>query len=244
MPDRILVIDDDQRLASMLASYLSARSFAVEHRADARSGLAALEGGEFDVVILDVMLPDLDGFEVCRRIRAKSQIPVLMLTARGDDLDRIVGLEIGADDYLAKPFNPRELLARLSAILRRTRRAPEAGAATAAPGKEVLRFGRLSIDPQRRAVELDGELKDLTGRQFDLLWLLAERAGRIQSREQLTEALLGEQGDAFDRSIDVHISRIRNAIEDDPKRPRFVQTVRGAGYVFTPPRSGETEREA
>lgn len=239
MPDRILVIDDDERLATMLASYLSARSFVVEHQADGRSGLAALEANEFDVVILDVMLPDLDGFEICRRIRAKSQVPVLMLTARGDDLDRIVGLEIGADDYLSKPFNPRELLARLSAILRRSRRAPE----PTPQAQEVLRFGRLSIDCQRREVELDGERKDLTGRQFDLLLLLAERAGRIQSREQLMEALRGEQGDAFDRSIDVHISRIRNAIEDDPKHPRFVQTVRGAGYVFTPPRMGEAERE-
>lgn len=234
MPDRILIVDDDERLAEMLAGYLSARSFAVEHKADGRSGLAALETQPFDAVILDVMLPDLDGFEICRRIRARSQVPILMLTARGDDLDRIVGLEIGADDYLSKPFNPRELLARLGAILRRTRRAPEPDAAS--PAEPVMRFGPLRIDRQLRAVYVDTEIKALTSRQFDLLVLLAERAGRIQSREQIMEALRGEQWDAFDRSIDVHISRIRNAIENDPKRPRFLQTVRGAGYVFTPPR--------
>jgi two-component system phosphate regulon response regulator OmpR len=234
MPDRILIVDDDERLAEMLASYLSARSFAVEHKTDGRSGLAALETQPFDAVILDVMLPDLDGFEICRRIRARSQVPILMLTARGDDLDRIVGLEIGADDYLSKPFNPRELLARLGAILRRTRRVPESDAAS--PAEPVMRFGRLRIDRQLRTVYVDTEIKELTSRQFDLLVLLAERAGRIQSREQIMEALRGEQWDAFDRSIDVHISRIRNAIETDPKRPRFVQTVRGAGYVFTPPR--------
>jgi two-component system phosphate regulon response regulator OmpR len=237
MPDRILVIDDDARLAAMLASYLSARGFSVEHRADGCSGAAALDEHEFDAVILDVMLPDIDGFEVCRRIRAHSQVPVLMLTARGDDLDRIVGLEIGADDYLQKPFNPRELLARLGAILRRSRRLPEA----APQPSEVLRFGRLHIDRETRAVYVDGERKDLTGRQFELLLLLAERAGRVQSREQLMEALGGEPWETFDRSIDVHISRIRSAIEDDPKRPRFVQTVRGAGYVFTPPRAQEAE---
>jgi two-component system phosphate regulon response regulator OmpR len=236
MSDRILVIDDDERLSAMLANYLSARGFMVEQRPDGRSGLAALEALEIDAVILDVMLPDLDGFEICRRIRAKSQVPVLMLTARGDDLDRIVGLEIGADDYLGKPFNPRELLARLAAILRRSRRAPEPSQQA-----ELLRFGRLSIDRERREVQLDGERKDLTGKQFDLLLLLAERAGRIQSREHLMEAMGGERWETFDRSIDVHISRIRNAIEDDPKHPRFVQTVRGAGYVFTPPREDDAE---
>jgi DNA-binding response OmpR family regulator len=234
MTDRILIIDDDERLAAMLATYLSGRGFAVEHRADGRSGLAALEGDPFDAVILDVMLPDLDGLEICRRIRTRSLVPVLMLTARGDDLDRIVGLEIGADDYLPKPFNPREVLARLGAILRRTRRPP--GGAGAGGAAEALRFEGLTIDRQAREVRVDGVRKELTGRQFDILLLLAERAGRIQSREQLMEALGSDEPDAtFDRSIDVHVSRIRNAIEDDPKRPRFVQTVRGAGYVFTPP---------
>jgi DNA-binding response OmpR family regulator len=151
-----------------------------------------------------------------------------MLTAGGDDLDRIVGLELGADDYLPKPFNPRELLARLGAILRRV----QGAAPEAAP---PLRFGRLTLDRGRREVRVDGARRELTGRQFDMLVLLAERAGRVQSREQIMEALKGEEWDSVDRSIDVHISRIRNAIEDDPRRPRFVQTVRGAGYVFIAP---------
>jgi two-component system, OmpR family, phosphate regulon response regulator OmpR len=233
MSARLLLIDDDQRLAEMVSTYLAARGYVVEHRADAASGLAALErggaAGGFDAVILDVMLPDLDGFEVCRRIRARSNVAVLMLTARGDDLDRIVGLELGADDYLPKPFNPRELLARLAAVLRRTRDAP------AGERAGPLRFGRLEIDRAARQVRVDGQRRELTSRQFDMLVLLVERAGRVQSREQIMEAIKGEEWDSVDRSIDVHISRIRTAIEDDPRRPRFVQTVRGAGYVFSPP---------
>jgi two-component system, OmpR family, phosphate regulon response regulator OmpR len=177
------------------------------------------------------MLPGIDGLEVCRRARAFSQVPILMLTARGDDMDRIVGLEIGADDYLPKPFNPRELLARLAAVLRRT----HGGEAKPA---DVLRFGALEIDRAAREVRVKGQRREMTGRQFDLLLLLAERAGRVQSRDQLMDALKGEEYDNVDRSIDVHISRIRQAIEDDPKQPRFVQTVRGAGYVLTPPVEG------
>jgi DNA-binding response OmpR family regulator len=234
MGARILIIDDDERLTEMLSQYLRARGFDVICRADARAGLAALQeasGGEgaVEAVILDVMLPDLDGFEVCRQVRARSDVPILMLTARGDATDRVVGLELGADDYLPKPFDPRELLARLGAILRRTR-ATTAPAGAAAP----LRVGRLTIDRQRREVRVDGRLCELTGRQFDLLLLLAERAGRVQSREQIMEALGREGWDSVDRSIDVHVSRIRNAIEDDPRRPRFVRTVRGAGYVLSP----------
>jgi DNA-binding response OmpR family regulator len=191
--------------------------------------MAALEGGDIDVVILDVMLPDLDGFEVCRRVRARSDVPILMLTARGDATDRVVGLEIGADDYLPKPFDPRELLARLGALLRRSARG---NAVSTAP----LRFGRLTIDKQAREVRLDGRPRELTGRQFDMLVLLADRAGRVQTREQIMEALGGDEWDSVDRSIDVHISRIRGAIEDDPKRPRFVKTIRGTGYLFSPPK--------
>ncbi len=228
MAARVLLIDDDNRLAEMLLEYLRGRGYSVEHRAEGGSGLALLAQQSFDAVILDVMLPDLEGFEVCRRIRARSQVPVLMLTARGDELDRIVGLELGADDYLPKPFNPRELLARLGAILRRTRAPAGAGADDPPP----LRFGRLELDRAAREVRVDGARRELTGRQFDMLVLLAERAGRVQSREQIMEALKGEEWDSVDRSIDVHISRIRNAIEDDPRHPRFVQTVRGAGYVF------------
>jgi DNA-binding response OmpR family regulator len=175
-------------------------------------------------VLLDVMLPDLDGFEVCRRIRARSDVPVLMLTARGQDEDRIVGLEIGADDYLPKPFNPRELLARLRAILRRRARA--------GGGAALLRFGRLEIDRDARAVRVDGVPRELTSYQFDLLVALAESAGRVLGREALMARAGRDSAEAFDRSIDVHVSRIRAAIEDDPKRPRRLLTVRGAGYVF------------
>jgi two-component system, OmpR family, phosphate regulon response regulator OmpR len=224
--ERLLIIDDDQRLADMVVQYLSARGLAVEHRADASSGLALLGRGGFDALILDVMLPDADGFEVCKKVRAGSDIPILMLTARGEAADRIVGLEIGADDYLPKPFDPRELLARLKAILRR--RAP-------APKGSPLRFGRLVIDREAREARVGETRCDLTSHQFALLVALAERAGRVQSREQLMEAVRGEELEAFDRSIDVHISRIRAAIEDDPKSPRLIRTVRGVGYVMTRP---------
>jgi two-component system phosphate regulon response regulator OmpR len=223
---RVLIIDDDVRLADMLASYLRPRGFTVECRADAGSGMAALQASPFDAVILDVMLPDLDGFEVCRRLRARSDIPILMLTARGDATDRVVGLEIGADDYLPKPFDPRELLARLGAVLRRSQR-------TNAEPTAPLRFGRLTIDRQSRLVTVEDRPCELTGRQFDLLLLLAERSGRVQTREQIMEALGREGWDSVDRSIDVHVSRIRSAIEQDPKRPRFLRTVRGTGYLFS-----------
>ena len=226
MTERILMIEDDASLASMVGEYLDAAAgMQVDAAHDAAAGLAALSRARPDAVILDVMLPDLDGFEVCRRIRATSDVPVLMLTARGDDTDRIVGLELGADDYLPKPFNPRELLARLRAILRRS-----AGARSG--GREVLRFGRLEIDPASRRITLGDTPCALTGYQFDLLHALASNAGRVMSREQLMDRLRGETLEAFDRSIDVHVSRIRAAIEDDPRHPRRIITVRGAGYVF------------
>jgi DNA-binding response OmpR family regulator len=231
--ERLLIIDDDARLAAMVCDYLSAAGFAVERRFTGLEGLEAIEAAPFDAVILDVMLPDLDGFNVCRRIRARSDVPVLMLTARGDDTDRIVGLEIGADDYLPKPFNPRELLARLRAILRRSR-----GPALANGGD--LRFGRLHIDRGSRIVRVDGEERALTSYQFDLLVALAEGAGRVLNRERLLDLVKGEELEAFDRSIDVHISRIRAAIEDDPKHPRRILTVRGSGYVFARKQDSET----
>jgi DNA-binding response OmpR family regulator len=209
----------------MVSDYLAAAGFLTDRRLTGRDGLLAVEAMAFDAVILDVMLPDIDGFEVCRRIRARSDVPVLMLTARGDDTDRIVGLEIGADDYLPKPFNPRELLARIRAILRRRRGSAPAEAT-------ALRFGRLQIDRGSRTVLIDGEEKPLTGHQFDLLAALADHAGRVLNRERLMDLVKGEELDAFDRSIDVHISRIRSAIEDDPKHPRRIITVRGSGYVF------------
>jgi two-component system phosphate regulon response regulator OmpR len=177
----------------------------------------------FDAIILDLMLPDIDGLEVCRQIRTQARTPILMLTARGDALDRIIGLEMGADDYLPKPFEPRELLARLRAVLRRSQ---------AAPAANILRFGRLEVDKDAREVRIDGAHRPLTAYQYEIMLAMAERAGRVLSREALFDILKGESIEAFDRSIDVHISRIRSAIEDNPKRPRRVLTVRGAGYVF------------
>jgi two-component system, OmpR family, phosphate regulon response regulator OmpR len=225
MVERVLIVDDDTRLSAMLSEYLAAAGFQVESRPTGRDGLAALERAGWDAVVLDLMLPDIEGFEVCRRIRAHSDIPILMLTARGEETDRVVGLELGADDYLAKPFSPRELLARLRAILRRR------GGRLAA-GPPPLRFGRLEVDRGAREVRLDGREVALTSYQFDLLAALAEHAGRVLSRERLLDLVKGAELEAFDRSIDVHISRIRAAIEDDPKHPRRIITVRGAGYVF------------
>jgi len=230
MPERVLMIEDDESLASMVAEYLAPAGLAVTARHDGASGLDALACERFDAVILDVNLPDLDGFELCRRIRARSSLPIVMLTARGDDTDRIVGLEIGADDYLPKPFNPRELLARLRAVLRRSAGEPR--------GRGPLRFGDLEIDRDARVARRAGRDCDLTAYQFDLLRVLAENAGRVLSREQLMQQAGRDLADAFDRSIDVHVSRIRAAIEDDPKRPSRIRTVRGAGYVLSPGTKG------
>ena len=233
MAERVLIIDDDARLAAMVSDYLTAARFVVERRFTGREGLAAIDRMEFDAIILDVMLPDSDGFEICRNIRTRSQTPVLMLTARGEEMDRIIGLEIGADDYLAKPFNPRELVARIRAILRR-------GRGSVAPEDAELRFGRLQIDRGSRMVRIDGEEKILTSYQFDLLVALANNAGRVLNRERLMDLVKGEDLEAFDRSIDVHISRIRSAIEDDPKHPRRIITVRGVGYVFARKQDSDT----
>jgi len=221
--ERILLIEDDPRLAEMVKNYLGEAGFAVTVSARGQDGIALEARETFDALVLDLMLPDIDGLEVCRRIRARSQTPILMLTARGDAMDRIVGLEIGADDYLPKPFEPREMLARLRAILRRRGRGEHS---------EVLRFGRLEIDVGARIARLDGEARELTSYQFSLLLTLAQHSGRVMSRDAIMEAMKNEKFDAFDRSIDVHISRIRAAIEDDPKKPRRIITVRGNGYVF------------
>ena len=235
MSSQLLMIEDDARLAQMVGEYLGQSGLQVTHRADGKSGLAQLQGPDAgplpDLVILDLMLPDMDGLEVCRRIRSlqghAAQVPVLMLTAKGDPMDRIIGLELGADDYLPKPFEPRELLARIRAILRRR---TDGGNATAAT--QVLRFGTLEIDRDARTVTVAGELADLTSYQFDLLVALAERAGRVLTRDQIMEAVRGRELEAFDRSIDVHMGRIRAAIEADPKNPKRIVTVRGVGYVF------------
>jgi DNA-binding response OmpR family regulator len=228
---QILMIEDDERLAGMVAAYLAPHGLEVRHAPTAHAGLSMLQqdGGSFALVLLDLMLPDADGLEVCRQIRTLAPplraIPVVMLTAKGDPFDRVLGLEIGADDYLPKPFEPRELLARLRAVLRRPPLSDQAAA-------QVLRFGRLEIDLGARTVRLDGDARALTAYQFDLLAALAARAGRVLSREQLLDAVKGEAFDPFDRSIDVHIGRLRAAIEDDVKQPRRIVTVRGAGYVF------------
>ena len=233
MSQNILMIEDDARLASMVAQYLEQAGFVVHRAADGNSGLAMLgnsaTGQAPDLVVLDLMLPDVDGLEVCRRIRALpgplSQLPVLMLTAKGDAMDRIIGLEIGADDYLPKPFEPRELLARIRAILRRKGEAPSVLGTT-------IRFGSLEIDRDARRVSVADVTCELTSYQFDLLVALAERAGRVLTRDQIMEAVRGRELDAFDRSIDVHMGRIRAAIEVDPKAPKRILTVRGVGYVF------------
>jgi len=231
----VLIIDDDQRLAAMVETYLAQNGLRVEHAETAQAGmdrLAQAAPGHYSALILDLMLPDVDGLEVCRRLRAMPQplrsLPVLMLTAKGDPLDRIVGLELGADDYLPKPFEPRELLARLRALLRR----PTLAEASDAAAEPPLRFGRLEINPGARFVRVDGDERPMTAYQFDLLLAFAQRAGRVLSREQLLEALNGGALEPFDRSIDVHVGRLRAIIEDDPKSPRRIITVRGAGYVF------------
>jgi DNA-binding response OmpR family regulator len=220
---RILLIEDDKRLAEMVSNYLVEAGFSVTAAHTGAAGLTLNTREAFDALVLDLMLPDMDGLDVCRKVRAEASTPILMLTARGDAMDRVIGLEMGADDYLPKPFEPRELLARLKAILRRSK-----GDAKA----EVLRFGRIEIDVGARQVKLDGEERPLTGYQFELLLVLARHAGRVMSRDALMDLVKHERLEAFDRSIDVHISRIRAAIEDDVKKPRRVITVRGAGYVF------------
>ncbi|MBS0595312.1 MAG: response regulator transcription factor [Proteobacteria bacterium] len=225
--ERVLLIDDDARLAAMVGDYLRGHGYAVDAAPTLAAGRERLHAGSYDALLLDLMLPDGDGLELTRELRAAEptrRLPLLMLTARGEPMDRVVGLEIGADDYLPKPFEPRELLARLKALLRRA--LPDTGAA------ELLRFGRLEIDLGARQVRLDGQARELTGHQFELLVVLARSAGRVLSRDQIMDALRGHPMEAFDRSIDVHVSRIRAAIEDDPKSPQRVLTVRGSGYLF------------
>jgi DNA-binding response OmpR family regulator len=223
------MIEDDTRLATMVMEYLTRSGYAVTHEGDGETGLMAVQDRLFDLVLLDLMLPDIDGLEICRRIRALpdkvARVPVLMLTAKGDPMDRVVGLELGADDYLTKPFEPRELLARVRAVLRR-----QQPGTVAEP--RLLRFGALEIDRDARTVTVDGQLADLTSYQFDLLVTLAERAGRVMTRDQIMEAVRGREMEAFDRSIDVHMGRIRAVIESDAKNPRRILTVRGVGYVF------------
>ena len=237
---RLLLIDDDTRLTTMVGDYLRASGFEVDTAGSLAAGRERLSstanGGGYDGLVLDLMLPDGDGLDLTRELRSDARwrkLPLLMLTARGEPMDRIVGLELGADDYLPKPFEPRELLARVKALMRRAAPDPVAD--------EVLRFGRLEIDVGGRVARLDGQACDLTSHQFDLLVVLARSAGRVLSRDQIMDALKGHPLEAFDRSIDVHISRIRAVIEDDPKSPRRVLTVRGAGYVFAKKQDADEE---
>jgi two-component system, OmpR family, phosphate regulon response regulator OmpR len=226
---QLLMIEDDARLATMVGEYLRGNGFAFEHAMDGPTGLQALSTAPPDLVILDLMMPGIDGLEVCRRLRALpgdvARIPVLMLTGKGDAMDRIIGLELGADDYLTKPFEPRELLARIRAILRRH------GEGAASASRSMV-FGSLEIDRDARTVQVAGKVAELTSYQFDLLVAMAERAGRVLTRDQIMEAVRGRELEAFDRSIDVHMGRIRAAIEADPKEPLRIVTVRGVGYVF------------
>ncbi|MDR7096760.1 response regulator transcription factor [Hydrogenophaga laconesensis] len=229
----LLMIEDDSRLAQMVVEYLGQSGFEVTHASDGEAGLEQFQLIQPQLVILDLMMPGIDGLEVCRRIRSlpgdAARVPVLMLTAKGDPMDRIIGLELGADDYLPKPFEPRELLARVRAVLRRR---GDTGNTTVSRTTPVLRFGSLDIDRDARTVQVAGQPCELTSYQFDLLVAMAERAGRVLTRDQIMEAVRGRELEAFDRSIDVHIGRIRNAIETDSKDPKRILTVRGVGYVF------------
>ena len=234
MSARLLLIDDDARLTAMLGDYLRQAGYEVDTAGSLAEGRDRIERSLYDALVLDLMLPDGDGLDLTRDLRASPRtrsLPLLMLTARGEPMDRIVGLELGADDYLPKPFEPRELLARVKALLRR--------ALPHTTDDDVLRFGRLEVDPGGRQARLDSRPCDLTSYQFDLLLVLARAPGRVLSRDQIMDALKGHALEAFDRSIDVHVSRIRAAIEDDPKTPRRILTVRGAGYVFAKKQDSE-----
>ena len=221
-----LLVEDDARLAALTAEYLQGHGVVVTRAADGRVGLEEALRRRFDVVLLDLMLPEKGGLDVCRELRARSDVPIIVLTARGEEADRVMGLELGADDYVGKPFSPRELLARIRAVVRRAR-------GQAGPVLEVVRVGKLSLDPGARRAALAGKELPLTSYEFTLLYALASRAGRVLSREQLIELAGGNSEESFDRSVDVHVSRLRHKLGDDPKHPRLLKTVRGAGYVLS-----------
>jgi two-component system, OmpR family, response regulator CpxR len=230
MMPQILVIDDDHELCELLCEYLQPEGFVVEMTGDSRQGIERALAGEHSLVVLDVMLPDISGFEVLRRIRASSDIPVLMLTARGEEVDRIVGLEMGADDYLPKPFNPRELVARLRAIGRRTTQSQ--GKHEARSADEILAVGDLLFDPKTRSVKKAGRLVNVTAAEFSLLRELLREAGRVVSRERLTDMVLGRKMTLFDRSIDVHVSSLRRKLGAEVEGGERIKAVRGIGYIY------------
>ena len=226
---KILIIDDDEKLNRLLTDYLSKMGFTVLTTTLPSAGLEKLEEETPDLVILDVMLPEMDGFEVCRTIRQSSSVPVVMLTARGEVMDRVVGLEIGADDYLPKPFEPRELVARIQAILRRIQTKSKSGIKT---------IGALCIDFHKYEVQVDEKLVHLTLNEFECLVLLVKNKGKVLNRDQIIEELRGIEWDAFNRSVDITMSRLRQKLGDDPKNPRFIKTIWGTGYLFI---GGENE---
>jgi len=230
--DRILVIDDDTELCSLVSEYLEPEGFQIETAFDGARGLERALSGDHLLVVLDVMLPGLNGFDVLRRLRETSHIPVLLLTARGEAVDRIVGLEIGADDYLPKPFNPRELVARIRAILRRT----QSGDKASEPIPEVVRVGDIELDPATRTVLQNGKALDLTSVEFNLLHVLLREAGRVVTREHLVDEVLSRKFSPFDRSIDMHVSKVRKKLGDSESGPDHIKTVRGVGYIFAHPR--------
>ena len=223
MTPTILIIDDDAKLNELLSDFLKGFGFDVITATRPAEGLKKLKQAAPDLVVLDIMLPDMDGFDVCRTIRQTSNLPIIMLTARGEITDKVVGLELGADDYLAKPFEPRELVARIQSVLRRTRRLEDT---------RSLSFNRLSIDPGTQMVLLDGIPVDLTTNEFRALVLLAANAGKVLNRDQILQELRGIDCDAFNRSVDITVSRLRQKLQDDPKSPEFIKTVWGTGYVF------------
>ena len=228
----ILVVDDDREIRDLTGRYLRKHGFRVESAGDAKAMDRLLRDGRFDLIVLDLMLPGEDGLSICRRLRASTRIPILMLTAVAEDTDRIIGLEIGADDYLTKPFNPRELLARIRAVLRRAERADS----TADPVEGVLTFSGWRLDPARRELrDPQGVLVELTAGEFGLLMALVERPRRVLSRDRLLDLTKGRDAQPFDRSIDVQVSRLRRKIEPDPKNPDMIKTVRSGGYIFTLP---------
>ena len=230
---KVLLVDDDQKLCRLIQEYLKPMGYMVDAVHTGKEGLKKALTGEYQVMILDVMLPGMDGFEVLKALRKESDMPVLMLTARGDETDRIVGLEVGADDYLPKTFSTRELLARLRAVTRRYYR-PSAPAAPEQPAATLI-AGNLVIHPKSREVFLDEELLSLTPIEYDLLTSLANAAGRVLTRDQLLDSVAGRSYDVFDRSIDVHISSLRRKLKDDPRDPTYIKTIRSAGYMFCIP---------
>ncbi|MBV8050245.1 MAG: response regulator transcription factor [Acidobacteriaceae bacterium] len=230
--DRILVIDDDVELCALVGEYLEPEGFQIEAVYDGNRGLERVLSGNYCLIVLDVMLPGMNGFDVLRKIRNTSKIPVLLLTARGEDVDRIVGLEIGADDYLPKPFNPRELVARIRAILRRT----QTGEKAVPQIPEPLHVGDIDLDPATRTVLQNGSPVDLTSVEFNLLHVLLREAGRVVTREQLVDEVLSRKFSPFDRSIDMHVSKVRKKLGDTEGGTDHIKTVRGVGYIFAHPR--------